>query len=149
MKRLPTPTKDIFQEDISINNNENVLTEKNHIPGNNNQFNLNSRDNLLKNDNRDKNKQTSNVRPDCSVSSETSTQKLNIEIVGNSMIIGINPVGLSSKRKNISRIKPYGGAISEDLVDRIPPTLRRKPDVIVIQIGTMMRNKQRLFQSSD
>lgn len=48
MKRLPTPTKDIFQEDISINNNENVLTEKNHIPGNNNQFSLNRRDNLSK-----------------------------------------------------------------------------------------------------
>ena len=69
--------------------------------------------------------------------------------MGYSVIIGINPIGLSSKRKNISRIKPYGGAMSEDLVDRIPPTLRRKPDVIVIQIGKMTRNKQRLFQSSD
>ena len=36
----------------------------------------------------------------------------------------------SSKCKHNSRIKPYGGPISEDLVDHIRPTLRRKLDVI-------------------
>ena len=52
------------------------------------------------------------------------------------MINGINPVGLGSKYKHRFRIKPYGGAISEDLVDHICPTLRRKPDVVAIHIGT-------------
>ena len=36
--------------------------------------------------------------------------------------------------KHRFRIKLYGGAICEDLVDHICPTLRRKPDVIAIHI---------------
>ena len=51
------------------------------------------------------------------------------------MINRITPVGLSSKCKHKFGIKPYGGAISEDLLDHIRPTLRRKPDAIAIQIG--------------
>ena len=51
------------------------------------------------------------------------------------MINGITPVGLSSKCKHKFRIKPYGGAISEDLVGHIPPTLRIKPGVIAIPTG--------------
>ena len=52
------------------------------------------------------------------------------------MINGITPDRLSSKCKHRFRITPYGGAISEDLVDHSCPTLRRKPDVIAIHIGT-------------
>ena len=48
------------------------------------------------------------------------------------MINGITPVGLSCKCKQKFRIKPYGGAISEDLVDHIHPTLRRKAGVIAV-----------------
>ena len=47
---------------------------------------------------------------------------------------GIN--GLTSKCKHRFRIKPYGGAISENLVDHIRPTLRGTPDIIAIHIGT-------------
>ena len=57
--------------------------------------------------------------------------KLNIEIVDDLMING-----LSSKYKHKFRIKPYGGEISEDFVKNIFPTVRRKPDVIAIHIGT-------------
>ena len=57
--------------------------------------------------------------------------KLNIEIVDDLMING-----LSSKYKHKFRIKPYGGEISEDFVKSIFPTVRRKPDVIAIHIGT-------------
>ena len=92
--------------------------------------NLNRRDKLLKNYGTDKEKQVSNIRPDCRVSPETSSPKLNIEIVGKLI------VGLSNKCKHRFRIKPYRGAISEDLIDHIRPTLRRKPDVIAIHIGT-------------
>ena len=97
---------------------------------------MNRRDDLLKNDNTDKKKQVSNIRPDCGVSPESSSQKLNIEIVRDSMINGITPFGLSSKCKHRFQIKPYGGAIYEDFVDHIRPTLRRKPYVIAIHIGT-------------
>ena len=57
--------------------------------------------------------------------------KLNIEIVDDLMING-----LSSKYKHKFRIKPYGGEISEDFVKNIFPTVKRKPDVIAIHIGT-------------
>ena len=52
------------------------------------------------------------------------------------MITRATPVGLSRKYKNRFRIKSYGGEISEDLVDHIRPTLRRKPGVILTHIGT-------------
>ena len=96
------------------NNNEEALTENNSILKNNNKSNLNRTDKFLKNDNTHKEKQVSNIRPDCSVSPETSSLKLNIEIVGNLMINGIAPVGLSSKCKLKFRIKLYGGGICED-----------------------------------
>ena len=97
---------------------------------------MNRRYKLLKNDNTDKEKQVPNIRPDFGVSPETSSPKLSIEIVGDSIINGITPVRLSSKCKHRFRIKPYRGAISEELVDHIRPTLRRTPDVIAIHIGT-------------
>ena len=91
---------------------------------------MNRREKLLKNDNTSKKKQVSNIRPDCGVLPETSSLKLNIEIVDDSMINGITPVRLSSNYKNRFRIKRYGGAIFEDLVDHILPALRRKPNAI-------------------
>ena len=112
------------------NNSEEALTENNHILENNNKSNLNRRDKLLKNDNTDKGKRFPNIRLDCAVSPETSSPKLNIEVVGDLMING-----LSSKYKHKFRIKPYGGEISEGFVNNIRPTLRRKPDVIAIHIG--------------
>ena len=131
----PTLTNDIIKVDISTNNNEDVLTEKNHIHENS-KSNLNRRDKLLKNDSTDKVKQVSNIRPNCVVSPETSSPKLCIEIVGDSIINGITSVGLSSKCEHRFRVKPYGGAISESLIDHIRPTIRRKPAVIAIHIGT-------------
>ena len=62
---------------------------------------------------------------------------LNIDIVGDSMINGVTPVGLSSKFEHKFQIKTYGGAISEDIVNHIRPTLIRKTDVIAISIGTI------------
>ena len=71
-----------------------------------------------------------------SVSPETSTSKLNILIVWDLMINGINPIGLSIRYKNISRMKQNWGAISEDLVEHIHLTQRGKPVVIAIHIDT-------------
>ena len=134
VKGLPVQTNDIIKKDISTNSNENIRTENNHILENKNQFNLNRRDNLFKNENTNKDKQVLNIRPDCDVSPETL--KVNIKIVGDSMINRTSPVVLSSKCKNRFRIKPYGGAISEDLVDHIRPTLRKKLDVTAVHIAT-------------
>ena len=54
VKGLSTSTNDIIKADISTNNNENAITENNHILENNNKFNLNRRDKLLKKGNTDK-----------------------------------------------------------------------------------------------
>ena len=135
-KRLPAFTNDSIKADILTNNNEEALTENNHILENNNKSNLNRRDKLLKKDNTDKEKRVSNIRPDCGVSPETSSPKLNIEIIGDLMINGITLVELSRKCKHKLRIKLYGGEMSEDLVNNIRPSLRRKPDVVAIHIGT-------------
>ena len=84
-----TQFRSSFKEDISTNNNESALTENNHILENYDKSNLNRRDKFLKYDNTDKKKQVSNIRPDCGVSPETYSPKLNFEIVGNSTISGI------------------------------------------------------------
>ena len=85
---------------------------------------------VLKNDSTDKEKQVQNIRPDRGVSTETSSLKLTIEIVGDSVINGITPAGLSSEREHKVRIKPYEGAISVALVDHIHPNLRRKSTLL-------------------
>ena len=84
---LPTSTNDIIKADISTDNNESALMENYHIQiQNSNKSNLNRRDELLKNDNTDNKKQVSNIRPDCGVSPKSFSQKLNIEIVRDSII---------------------------------------------------------------
>ena len=52
------------------------------------------------------------------------------------MINGLTPVELSSKCKHKLWIKLHGREISEYLVNNIRPTLRRKPDIIAMHIGT-------------
>ena len=83
---LPTPTNDNIKADILTKNNEEALTDKYHILENNNKSNLNRRDKLLKNET-DKKKRVSHIRPDRSVSPETSSPKLINEIAGNLMVI--------------------------------------------------------------
>ena len=33
-------------------------------------------------------------------------------------------------------VRPHPGATSEDLIDHIKPVARRKPDIVVLHIGT-------------
>ena len=58
---LPTSTNDKIKAGIMTKNNEEALTENNHILDNNNKSNLNRRDKLLKNDNTDKEKRVPNI----------------------------------------------------------------------------------------
>ena len=64
---------------MTNDNNEDVLTENNHIVENNNKSDLNRRDKLFENDDtEDKEKRVSNIRLECGVSPETTSPKLNI-----------------------------------------------------------------------
>ena len=106
---------------------------------NSNKSNLNRRDELLKNDNTD-NKKPSFEYPTwlwC-ITKKFFTEIKHWNCPWFNHKNGITPFELSSKCKHRFRIKPYGGAIAiyEDFVDHICPTLRRKPYVIAIHIGT-------------
>ena len=77
-------------------------------------------------------------------------QKRNVCIIGDSIVNGINPNGFkkdsSTKRIGINpngfnkvfnvKVRPHGGATSEDMIDYIKPTIRKKPDDIIIHVGT-------------
>ena len=63
-----------------------------------------------------------------------SPRKLNITVVGDSILNGIEEKGLSKKHR--VRVRPHSGANSEDLTDHIKPIIRRKPDALIIHIGT-------------
>ena len=68
----------------------------------------------------------------------TSHQKSFVCIIGDSMINGVNPNGFS---KNITRnttvkVRPYGGATTEDMLDFIKPTVRKRPEQIILHVGT-------------
>ena len=60
--------------------------------------------------------------------------KKTIEIIGDSMLLGINEKDI--RDDNIIRVRPHSGAKSYDMVDLIKVTARRKPDAVVIHVGS-------------
>ena len=57
-----------------------------------------------------------------------------VTIIGDSTLNNINPRGIS-KNGNV-KISVHPGATSVDMKDYINPTIRRKPDVLIIHVGT-------------
>ena len=55
-------------------------------------------------------------------------------IIGDSIVNGLDPRSFDSS-VNV-KIKPYGGSTTEDMVDHIKPAVRKKPDHIIIHVGT-------------
>ena len=55
-------------------------------------------------------------------------------MVGDSILNGIEERGLSKKHR--VRVRPHSVANSEDLTDHIKPIIRRKPDALIMDIGT-------------
>ena len=60
--------------------------------------------------------------------------RMNITIIGDSLLKGIEQNGLS--RKHNIRVRSHPGANSTDITDHIKPALRRKPDGVVLHHGT-------------
>ena len=65
---------------------------------------------------------------------EDASTKPRIEVVGDSILNNINGIGIS-KYGNV-KVLPYPGATSEDLKDHVQPSLRRRPDALILHIGT-------------
>ena len=57
-----------------------------------------------------------------------------VEIIGDSMLYGINEKGLCKGHK--VKVRSYPGSTTEDICDYINPAIRRKPDVVIIHSGT-------------
>ena len=64
-------------------------------------------------------------------------QKKSIIVVGDSILNGINENGLSKHAKTHNvKVRADPGATSRDLIDHIKPVARRKPSLIVVNVGT-------------
>lgn len=56
-------------------------------------------------------------------------------ICGDSMVNGIHSDGVSSK-SFLTTVKPFGGSTSTDMKDYIKPSLKTKPEKLIIHVGT-------------
>ena len=74
-----------------------------------------------------------------------STSKKEIIIVGDSMIKHVN--GREVSRDNSVKIRCHPGATTDDIIDYVRPTARKKPDMIIIHTGTNdIQNKVNTLQ---
>ena len=62
-------------------------------------------------------------------------KKIRVEILGDSMLNGIQEKRLNKSADINIKIRKYSGASSTDILDHIKPSLRKEPDQIVIQAG--------------
>ena len=69
-----------------------------------------------------------------SKSPEVIKETLAVEIIGDNLLNNINARGISKHEK--IKVLNHLGATSEDLKDFINPTIRRKPNIVVMHIGT-------------
>ena len=74
-----------------------------------------------------------------------STSKKEIMIVGDSMIKNVNRREVS--RDDPVKIRCHLGATTDDIIDYVRPTARKKPDMIIIHTGTNdIQNKVNTLQ---
>ena len=72
--------------------------------------------------------------PDDGVNNKKCDKTLVVEIIGDSILNNIAPHGISQKG-NVT-ISNHSGATSEDIIEKIKPVIKKKPDLIIIHIGT-------------
>ena len=63
-------------------------------------------------------------------------KKIRVEILGDSMLNGVQEKGLNKNADINIKIRKYPGASSTDILDHIRPSLRKEPDQIIIHAGT-------------
>ena len=63
-------------------------------------------------------------------------KKIRVEILGESMLNGVQEKGLNKNADINIKIRKYPGASSTDILDHITPSLRKEPDQIIIHAGT-------------
>ena len=63
-------------------------------------------------------------------------KKIRVEILGDSMLNGVQEKELNKNADINIKIRKYPGASSTDILDHIRPSLRKEPDQIIIHAGT-------------
>ena len=67
-------------------------------------------------------------------STNSSTVKKEVFIIGDSLIKYVN--GQEASRNDSVKVRSHPGAISDDFIDYVRPTVRKKPNLIIIHSGT-------------
>ena len=62
-------------------------------------------------------------------------KKIRVEILGDSMLHGVQEKRLNKNTDIIIKIRKYPGASTTNVLDHIKPNLRKEPDQIVIHAG--------------
>ena len=63
-------------------------------------------------------------------------KKIRVEILGDSMLNGVQEKRLNKNADINIKIRKYHGAPSTEILDHIRPSLRKEPDKIIIHAGT-------------
>ena len=81
-------------------------------------------------------------------SAQSTDQKPCVIIAGDSMLKFINGRKLSSQISNqgLTYVEAFPGATAEDMSDYIMPSLRRKPEEVILHVGT---NNLKSFEPRD
>ena len=89
------------------------------------------------NDNKkiNKNKKVKEVSKNDKKNAEQRESK-RVEIVGDSILNGIEENGLKKIPQTLIKVRKHPGATSIDILDHIRPVIRRKPNHIIIHAGT-------------
>ena len=63
-------------------------------------------------------------------------KKIHVEILGDSMLNGVQEKGLNKNADINIKIRKYPGASTTKILHHIRPSLRKEPDQIIIHAGT-------------
>ena len=128
--RIYETVNDDNHVDEAINlNNTHIQEANNHHAHNINEKNITFRKSNSRHDVKKKPK-----NPDDEEINKKSNKTPVVEIIGDSILNNIAPHGIS--RKGNVAVSNHSGATSEDIIDKIKPIIKKKPDLIIIHIGT-------------
>jgi hypothetical protein len=82
-----------------------------------------------------KSKEQSNYDNNISNNNKNTKTRKSVLLCGDSMLNGIDSNGLSSKKHQVS-VRNFPGATSNDMIDYTKPLINKKPDVMIIHVGT-------------
>ena len=79
--------------------------------------------------------------------STTNTQQVNKNVIicGDSLLNGIESAGISDVQNKVI-VRAFPGASSLDMVDYVKPLVNKKPDIIIVHVGTndLQENVQKM-----